>query len=369
MPGIKFDAHGVSNYAHLHETLLKEYPRGDKGEAYFKQQVATIKANRKQGCPDCIVGISGGTDSSYLLYLLKEQYGLNPLAVNLDNGWSSHIALENIKKVTTALSVELETYVVDYEEIKDLLRSYMMASLPWIDLPTDIAIKAILYRVAAKEKVKYIFRGNDFRSEGTQPFEWTNGDGRQLRYLHKQFGRVPLKTFPNQNLSDLVYYGFIRQIKSIYPFYYHPYNKQAAMALLKEKFGWVYYGGHHHENLFTKFAIAYWLPEKFGIDKRIITLSAQILSGQITREQGIQELTKPAYDATTFEYEMEFVLKKLDLSKKEFDQIMKLPNRSFYDYPSYFGLISKYQQLADSVLKLIYPYRTMTSYQLEMRRQ
>ena len=189
VPGITFDVEGVSNYAHLFDRLIEAYPRGEQGEKRWKELIGMIREHGKGKRYDCIIGVSGGTDSSYLLHLAKEM-DLRPLAVNLDNGWSSDIAVKNIKKMTNALNIDLETYVIDYEEIKDLLRSYMLAGMAWVDIPTDLAIKAVLYKIAAREGIKFVLRGNDFRSEGSQPYEWTFGDGKQLLAIHKQFGKV-----------------------------------------------------------------------------------------------------------------------------------------------------------------------------------
>ena len=180
IPGIAFDENGVSNYSRIFDTYAEAYPKGETGLRKWEEFVTKIQSKRKKGKYDCIIGVSGGTDSSYLLHLAN-RYRLNPLAVNLDNGWSSKTSVLNIKKVTSALNIDLETYVIDYEEMKDILLSYMKASLPWIDCPTDHAIKSILYQTALKEKIKYILIGHDFRSEGTQPYEWTYGDGRQIK--------------------------------------------------------------------------------------------------------------------------------------------------------------------------------------------
>ncbi len=195
IPGIKFDEDGISNYAKIQRKLMKDFPRGNSGKKQWESIIEDVKLEGNKGKYDCIVGVSGGTDSSYLLHILS-QNGLKPLAVNLDNGWNSEIAVANIKNMTSKLSIDLETYVIDYEEIKDLMRVYMLASLPWIDAPTDLAIQSILYLIAEKEKVNYIFIGNDFRSEGKQPTEWTYSDQKQLYYLHKKYGKVKLKTFP-----------------------------------------------------------------------------------------------------------------------------------------------------------------------------
>lgn len=366
VPGIQFDENNVSNYAHLFDKLCEAYPRGEKGRSQWESIVEQIKKKGKGKKYDCVIGVSGGTDSSYLLHIAKE-YQLRPLAVNLDNGWNSDIAVKNIKKMTTALNIDLETYVVDYEEIKDLIRCFMYAGHPWIDAPTDLAIKSILYRIANREKISFILRGNDFRSEGSQPNEWTGGDGRQLKYLHKKFGRVKLKTFPNYTLTNLIYFGILKKIKSIYPFYYLDYNKNKAQKFLTEKYSWEYYGGHHHENIFTKFSIAYWLYEKFKIDKRKITLSAQILSGEISKEKALDEINHLPYDITRKDEMIEYVIKKLDLTKAEFDKIFSGENHSYLDYPSYDFLFTKFMKLAKPVLKLIFLHKPQSLFQLEMR--
>ena len=368
VPGIEFDNLGVSNYARLFQTLVDAYPRGEKGLNEWSRLVQLIKKKGKNKQYDCVIGVSGGTDSSYLLHLAKE-YGLKPLAVNLDNGWNSDISVKNIKKMTEQLGIDLETYVIDYEEIKDLLRSYILAGLPWIDIPTDLAIKAVLYKIAAREGIRYVLRGNDFRSEGSQPEEWTYGDGRQLNSVHNKYGRVRLKTFPNYTLSSLLYYGFVRKIKSIYPFYYLDYNKNKAQEFLIKNYSWEYYGGHHYENHFTKFAISYWLYEKFGIDKRKITLSAQVLSNEISRESALEEINKVPYIVNEVEQTLGFLLKKLEISREEFDRALHSANKSFHDYPSYNFIFTKMMKIAKPVLSLVFLHKPQSIFQAEMRKK
>ncbi|MEI8138150.1 MAG: glycosyltransferase, partial [Bacteroidota bacterium] len=209
IPEIRFDAEGVSNYCRLQEKMMKDHPRGEVGRRSWEDFVIKIKQAGKKNTYDCIIGVSGGVDSSYLLHICKD-YGLRPLAVHLDNGFNSEIAVNNIHKVISALNIDLKTHVINYEEIKDLFRSYMKASLPWIDAPTDLAIKATMYKIAHQEGIKYIIRGNDFRSEGKQPTEWTYSDSRQLKYIHKKFGSgVKLKTYPLQSFFKMVYAGLI----------------------------------------------------------------------------------------------------------------------------------------------------------------
>ncbi|MFC5413084.1 N-acetyl sugar amidotransferase [Larkinella bovis] len=360
IPGIVFDENGVSNFCRLQEKMMADYPRGTQGQADWEKLVVEMKAAGKNRRYDCIVGVSGGVDSSYLLHL-AHQYGLRPLAVNLDNGFNSEIAVQNIYKVTSKLGIDLETYVIDYEEIKDLLRAYMKAGMPWIDTPTDLAIKATMYKVARSEGIRYILRGNDFRSEGKQPKEWTYADAKQLRFIHRRFGAgVPLKTYPLLTLFTLVYSGLVRGIKDIRPYYYLAYKKQDAKQLMMELYDWQDYGGHHHENLFTKFSMAYWLPRKFGIDKRKINLSAQVLSQAISREEALAQLQRSFATDEELELTRAYVQKKLDLSDQEFQQIWTAPAKKIFDYPSHYELIFNSVRRLRPLLKKLYAFTPMS---------
>ena len=367
VPGIEFNENGVSNYAKMFDKLVEAYPRGEEGQKDWANIVDKIKDKGKNKKYDCIIGVSGGTDSSYLMHLAKKEYGLRPLAVNLDNGWNSDIAVKNIKRITDALDIDLETYVIDYDEVKSVLRSYMKASLPWIDSPTDLAIKAVLYVIAIREKIKFILNGSDFRSEGKQPTEWTYSDAKQLLYVVKKYEKVKLNTYPYYNIYQLFNYGFIRQIKMIRPFYYLDYQKINAQQFLIKEYDWEYYGGHHHENIFTKFAIAYWMTKKFKIDKRIITYSAQILSGEIKRGDALNILKKPPYNSEQMERDKDYVIKKLGLSKKEFTEIWQMTNKFFDAYPSYMPLLKKYSLLANRYLKFVLPFTPSIIFEQEAR--
>ena len=360
IPGIEFDENGVSNFCRLQQKMIADHPRGEKGEKDWQKIVANMKAKGKGRPYDCIVGVSGGVDSSYLLYKLKND-GLRPLAVNLDNGFNSQIAVQNIFKVTKALNIDLETYVVDYQEIKALLRAYMKASLPWIDTPTDLAIKAVMYKYALQEGVKFIVRGNDFRSEGKQPKEWTYSDSKQLKYIYRKFeGKPRLKTFPKWSFIKMIYAGVIKKIKDIRPFYYIEYSKQDAKRFLQEKYDWVDYGGHHHENLFTKFVMAYWMPEKFGIDKRKINLSAQVVSGHIGRDNALEIISEPFADERELQELKTYTIKKLDLDEAEFEKIWNRPNKKTFDYPSNYNLIFKYIGYLKPILSRLYSFTPMS---------
>lgn len=360
IPNITFDEQGVSNFCKLQMQMMSEYPRGEKGLSDWETLVDKIKQKGKNRNYDCIIGVSGGVDSSYLLVLAKKN-GLRPLAVNLDNGFNSDIAVQNIFKITSALNIDLETYVIDYEEIKDLLRAYMRAGIAWADTPTDLAIKAVMYKIALQEKINYIIRGNDFRSEGKQPKEWTYADDKQLMAIHKQFGSgIKLKTYPRLPFYKIIYAGLIKRIQDVRPFYYLEYKKQDAKQLLIKEYGWQDYGGHHHENIFTKFCMSYWLPKKFQIDKRKINLSAQVLSNAISREEALKKLQEP-FDNEKKQTELvAYVKKKLDISDSEYEQIWNSPNKNVFDYPSDYKMMHQMLKYLKPVISIIYNFKPMS---------
>ena len=367
VPGITFDENGVSNYAKIFDRLCQAYPLGEKGKSKWEKLVNQIIEKGKGKQYDCIIGVSGGTDSSYLMHLAKIEYGLRPLAVTFDNGWSSEISVKNIKKVTDKLNIDLETYVVDYEEMKAIHKAYMKASLPWIDFPTDFAIKNLLLSVAKREKIDFVFNGHDFRSEGTQPNEWTHGDSKQINFILKNFGNVKIKTLPYLNYYAQIYLSIGKGLKFIKPFYYLDYQKKTAQDFLIKNYNWEYYGGHHHENVFTKFAIAYWLVKKHKIDKRKITLSAQILSGEISRDEALKKISEPPYNPEQMERDKDYVIKKLELKADEFEKIWSSSNKSIYDYPSYLKTINKFSFFIKPLIKIVYHQPPTFLYQFEER--
>lgn len=366
VPGITFNQEGVSNYADIFHKILADFPTGAEGQKRWDNYVQQIKKDGEGKRYDCIIGLSGGTDSCYLLHLAK-LCGLRPLAVNLDNGWSSDIAVKNMKKITGLLNIDLETYVIDYEEVRDILKSYLMAGLPWADSPTDLAIKAVLYRKAKQEGTKYILIGHDFRSEGFQPTEWTYSDEKQMRFIAKKFTNRRLKTFPNLSIWSFGYLAFVKKIKYVKPFFYLDYSKKDAKKLLTEKYEWQDYGGHHYENVFTRFIISYWLYKKFGFDKRKITLSAQVVSGEIKRDEALQELAQVPFDADTIDKDIMYICKKLGITQQYFNQLFEAPNKTFNDYPSYFPLYKTFKKGIYFAMKYLLPNKPLMFYQNEAR--
>lgn len=345
---INFDKQGVCNFCHLHDEMEKEYPQGRKGRQKLKEIIRKIKTSGQGKKYDCLVGVSGGRDSTFLLYTAVK-LGLKPLAVHFDNGWDSPIAVTNIKKALTRLDIDLVTLVVNWEEFKDLQTSFLKASVPDAEIPTDVGILGTLHQVAIKEGIKYILNGHSFRTEGIQPIDWTYMDGKYIASVSKKFGTHSLKTYPNVGLSDL-FKITLRRVKTIPLINYLDYNHAQVGKILAAELGWTYYGGHHQESYYTNFFQSYLLPKKFGIDKRKIEYSALIRSGQMTRQNALLKIkTAPM----PYEDEMiDYVISKLWLSRDEFQEIMALPPKSFRDYPTYYPMVRALKQPIKIAYKL-----------------
>ncbi|MGH8529901.1 MAG: N-acetyl sugar amidotransferase [Nevskiales bacterium] len=331
VPGIFFDAHGVCNYCQLHDQMEQEYPTGEEGQRRLRAMADEIRAAGRRKKYDCVVGVSGGCDSSYLVVNLVE-LGLRPLAVHFDNTWNSPIATRNIYNVLEKLGVDLYTLVVNNEEYDDIYRSFFKAGVKDLDTPTDIALAATLYRAAERQGVNYIIEGHSFRTEGIGPLGWFYIDGKYVDTVHQQFGTKKMRTFPNMRLYDFLKWTAFKQIKRVRPLYYVNYHKADAQKLMSEKYGWSWYGGHHLENRFTAFLHSYFLPRRFNMDTRLLGHAALCRSSQLTREQALAELGKPQpYDPEL----VEMLKKRLGFSEEEFEQLMQLPRKTFQDYRTY----------------------------------
>lgn len=347
---IVFDEHGICNFCKEHEYKVSLIP-ASKADADEKlaSLVARIKRSRK-GKYDCIVGLSGGVDSSYVAHKAVE-LGLTPLAVHFDNGWNSELAVKNIENIVRTLDLDLMTYVIDWPEFKDIQRSFFKANVIDIEMVTDHAIFAAMYKIAAQHKIKYILSGTNAATESVMPESWQHFkfDLLNLKSIHKRFGTIKIRNFPTISIWKMAWYNFIGGIQSVAILNYLPYNKAAAMELLKKKFGWRYYGGKHHESVFTKFYQSYILPEKFGIDKRRIHLSDLIMNGEISRDDALDELRKPLYAGNELRNDKEYVEKKLGFPQGEMDEYMSDLPKSHYDYPSYAKvaniLVGQYKKL------------------------
>lgn len=309
--------------------------RGESSDKQLAEVVEKIKTAGKNNKYDCIIGVSGGIDSSYVAFLAKK-LGLKPLAVHLDNGWNSELAVSNIEKILNQLDIDLYTYVLDWEEFKDLQLSFLKASVPEIETPTDMAIPAVLHKLAAQHNVKYIISGGNYATEGILPKSWhyDRKDVKFVKSIQKQFGKKKLGTFPFFGHVQEIYYKLFKGIRFVYILNYTPFSKENAMNVLEKELNWRYYGGKHYESIYTRFVQSYILPEKFNIDYRRSTASTQICAGEITREQAINELTTKSYNLQQTEEDKEYFCKKLGISVEVFDEMMNTPPKSYKNYPN-----------------------------------
>ena len=335
-PEIIFDKDGVCNHCQEYDAMLRALPSPEERERQLDLLIDSIKAKGKVNDYDCIIGLSGGIDSSYLAWVAKSR-GLRPLAIHVDGGWNSELAVKNIEDLVKALDIDLITRVVDWEEMQDLQVAYLRSGVANQDIPQDHAIIAGVLHTANKLGIKTVLSGGNDATEKILPSAWgyNNLDLKHLKSIHRQFGTRKLSDFPMISFyTYYFYYPYIKGIKSARLLNYIEYNKQEAMRYLQDNFGWRYYGGKHYESRFTKFYQAYYLPQKFGFDKRRAHLSNLIASGQLTREVALEELDSDIYPAEQLREDRVFVIKKLGLTEDEFEQIRAAPIRSNEDYPS-----------------------------------
>lgn len=329
---ITFDDNGECNYCKQIDEIELQYGTGtSKGDNILKAIVEDVKKAGKGKKYDCIVGVSGGTDSSYMLYLALK-WGLRPLAVHYDNTWNSAIATENIRKVLSALNVDLYTHVTDNKEADDIFKSFFTASVAEIEASTDLALAETMYRAASKYGVKYVFEGHSFITEGITPVGRNYFDGKYIKSIHKKYGKLPMKTYPLMTFSRFLYWTVFKRIKKIRPFWYIDYNKEEARSFLEKEYDWKYYGGHHLENRMTAFFHSYYMPKKFNTDYRNNTLSAKVRMGKMDRVEAWREYNiEPHLEPDLLEY----FKKRLSLTNEEFQEIMDKSPKSWYEFPTY----------------------------------
>lgn len=334
-PDIVFDHAGLCNHCHQYDTRsVHELPDPVKREALLTDIVAKIKASGKGKAYDCVIGLSGGVDSSYVA-LQVQRLGLRALGVHLDNGWNSDAAVSNINQIVTRLGIDLHTHVLPWEEFRDLQKSFFRASVVNCEMPTDHAILAVLFTLASQYQVKYILSGSNFVSEGIfVPMAWGYDyrDWRNLKAIHRAFGTTPLRTYPRLPLRTLAWHVGVNRIKFFPILNYVEYVKSTAIAELIEKIGWRPYGRKHGESHFTRFYQEHYLVQKFGYDKRRLHLSVLINSGQITREEALLQLTQPLFTPEELRESVSFVCKKLGFTESDWHEIMQQPPRSHFSF-------------------------------------
>ena len=332
VPAIHFDGEGVCNYCRQVEGLVDQYGTGlPKGEAQFAAILNDIKRAGRNKKYDCIVGVSGGTDSSYLVYLAKE-WGLRPLAVHYDNTWNSAIATMNIQRVLIALNVDLYTHVVANKQADDIFRAFFLSGVAEIDAATDLGYAYLLRTVAARYSIKYILEGHSFVEEGITPLGRNYFDGRYIQAIHQQYGRRSIDTYPLMTFFRFLKSALLNQVKFIRPLWYLKYSKEDAKPFLADRFGWRYYGGHHLENRMAAFCHSVYLPQKFGSDMRNNTLAARVRNGTLARaEAWAQYDTQPLIEDELVGY----FKKRLELSDELYASIMRSPPKNWMDYPTY----------------------------------
>ncbi len=341
---IVFDEKGQCDHCNnFYKNILPNWHTDERGQKKLADMVAKIKKDGRKKEFDCIIGISGGVDSSFLLYYAKEVLGLRPLAFSVDTGWNLNVAIENIEKIVKGLNLDLNTEIVNWQEMRDLQLAYFKSQVPYQDIVQDHVIFAALYNFAVKNKIKHVLTGGNFSTECVrEPNEWVyQNDVRQIKDIHKKFGKKPIKDLPMCGMFKFrLYYRFIKGMKVWRPLDMMDYHKQDAIATLKERFGWEPYANKHFESIFTRFYEGYWLVKKFGFDKRKAHYSSLILTKQLTREEALDKIAHPPYSDAQAMKDLEYVAKKLGITKEEFIDLMNQPNKSYKDYKSNARLIA-----------------------------
>ncbi len=335
---ITFDSKGVCSFCQTFDLAIRPrwFPGAD-GRSKLEEILLKIRDHGRDQEYDCIIGLSGGVDSSYLAYLAKKELGLRPLVFHVDAGWNSELATKNIENIVKKLGLDLFTYVVDWEEMRDLQLAFLKSGVANQDVPQDHVFFAMLYRYATKYKIKYVLTGSNYATESILPRSWGYDamDLRHLKGIHKRFGSIKLRTYPTVNFWQYYFYfPYMKKMKIVKPLNYLPYSKSKAMDILQNELGWRYYGCKHGESRFTNFFQTYFLPVRFGYDKRRAHLSSLILSGQLTREEALEELKLPSYDQNDIGEAKYYVSKKLGISVQQLNEFIEMPVTTYKDYPS-----------------------------------
>lgn len=335
-PEITFDEKGECHHCvGYREKARKLTYQGASSERQLLDLAERIKESGNRKDYDCVIGVSGGVDSSYTCYLAKK-LGLRPLAVHMDNGWNSDAAVKNISAICERLKIDYMSYVLNWEEFRDIQLAFLRASIVEMEIPTDVAIPYALHKVAAEHGVKYILSGGNLAAEAIMPRTWFYypKDSKLLKSIHRLYGQKEIKEYPTFDYWREIYYKFVKGIKIVYPLNMTQYSKPDAMRVLQEEVGWVKYGGVHHESIFTRLVLSYVQPKKFGVDYRKCTLSAEICCNVVSREAALAVLEKEPWDPATIAHDMAYVAKKFGLTQSELDAILAATPKSYREYPN-----------------------------------
>lgn len=342
-PDLELDADGVCKYCRQYDTIIKnpEYAPENR-DATRARLLKMIRLAGRGHRYDCVVGLSGGVDSSFAAWLARKE-GLRPIAVHVDNGWDTELAVMNIESIVRKLDIDLYTWVIDWEEFRELQLSLLRAGVVDLELVSDHAIIAGVYKTARRFGVRYLLSGDNYATEATLPPGWNHPktDLTNIRAINAAFSNGSLSTYPQLSTLEMLFAQRVLRINYVPFLSYYPYVKSEAMGTLEREIGWRAYGGKHHESIITRFYQGYILPTKFGIDKRRLHLSRLVCSGQMTREQALEELRKPHYDPELQKADREYVCKKFRIAVEEFDQLMRATPRSHFEYASDRSLLKK----------------------------
>lgn len=343
-PEISFDPDGrCSHCTEALERIRRQLLPPAERAAALERLVKAVRRNGSGKDYDCIIGVSGGVDSTATAVIVKRDLGLRPLAVHFDNGWDSELAVANIKLVLDKLDIELYTYVVDWEEFRDIQLSFLRASIPDAELPTDHGINALLPRIAKEQGLRYIISGSNVATEAVMPYSWGhyNHDLRHLQAIQRRFGSRKIRSLPTISLANYMEYFVARKMRQIPILNYVEYRRDEWIERLKNELGWRDYGAKHYESVWTRFFQGYYLPTKFGFDKRRAHYSSLICSGEMTRDRALELMKEPLYDPELLRTDTDYVLKKFGLSPAEWERIMRAEPRKAREFPSHYFLFHR----------------------------
>lgn len=349
-PGITFDVNGISNHYHdFHKTVKQNWYPNEKGTAVLDKTIEAIKQQGKGKDFDCILGLSGGVDSSFMLHMLVKEYGLRPLVFHVDGGWNSELSVHNIHVLVDKLGLDLFTEVINWNEMRDFQLSFFKSGVPHIDIPQDHAFVAVLYKFAEKYKIKTILNGGNIATENVimpyQYYYWGT-DLKHINDIIEKFGTVAMNSYPFSSVfRHKLYLRYLKGVKVFKPLNFMPYTKEMAIETLKTVYGWKPYPQKHFESRFTRFYEGYWLPTRFNFDVRRCQLSSLILTDQLTREEALLQLEKPPYDPQTIHQDFEYIATKLGITVDKLQEYHEMPLKFYWDYKNSHILLKNIEKM------------------------